>query len=306
MHRDEYRVAGFEAGMAASALVTHTPLSDTAQPLLSVRNLTKIYGRYDAGSVARTGPDAGTNTDPETGAIVACADVSFDLLPGEVLGLVGESGSGKSTVIQCLYQDQQPTAGAAHFTPFADGARSIFDATGQERRELRAFSMGIVYQDARRGLKLAVSAGGNIAERLLAVEWRRVSDIRERAAMLLTRTELPLDRMDDLPAGFSGGMQQRVQIAKALANEPRLLLLDEMTTGLDTSVQAGVVDLVREIQGQSGLAMIVVSHDLSVIRLLAGRTVVMKYGRIVEAGLTDQILEDPQHPYTQLLVSSVN
>ena len=276
------------------------------QPLLSVRNLTKIYGAGDAGSVSRTGPDAGTNTDPETGAIVACADVSFDLMPGEVLGLVGESGSGKSTAIQCLYGDTQPTAGTAHFAPFAGGERSIFDATGQERRRLRAFDMGIVYQDARRGLRLAVSAGGNIAERLLAVEWRRVDQIRDRASTLLARTELPLDRMDDLPAAFSGGMRQRVQIAKALANEPRLLLLDEMTTGLDTSVQAGVVDLVREIQRASGLAMIVVSHDLGVIRLLAGRTVVMKHGRIVEAGLTDQILEDPQHPYTQLLVSSVN
>ncbi len=275
-------------------------------PLLSVRNLTKIYGGYDSGSVGRTGPTHETNTDPDTGAIVACADISFDLMPGEVLGLVGESGSGKSTVIQCLYQDLPPTAGTAMFTEYRDGAQSIFDATGQERRQLRAFSMGIVYQDARRGLKLTVSAGGNIAERLLAVEWRRVHDIRDRASHLLSRTELPLNRMDDLPRNFSGGMQQRVQIAKALANEPRLLLLDEMTTGLDTSVQAGVVDLVRGIQQQSGLAMIVVSHDLSVIRLLAGRTIVMKYGRIVEAGLTDQILEDPQHPYTQLLVSSVN
>lgn len=275
-------------------------------PLLSVRNLTKIYGRHDAGSVGRTGPEHETNTDSETGAIVACAGISFDLMPGEVLGLVGESGSGKSTVIQCLYQDLPATAGAAYFTPFADGAHSIFDATGQERRQLRAFSMGIVYQDARRGLRLTVSAGGNVAERLLAVEWRRVAEIRARSSLLLSRTELPLDRMDDLPRTFSGGMQQRVQIAKALANEPRLLLLDEMTTGLDTSVQAGVVDLVRGIQQQSGLAMIVVSHDLSVIRLLAGRTIVMKYGRIVEAGLTDQILEDPQHPYTQLLVSSVN
>lgn len=309
----EYRVPSAEwetpdagVGGAVDAATLGTRHAVLGTPLLSVRHLTKMYGAGDAGSVERTGPEAGTNTDPDTGAIVACAGVSFDLMPGEVLGLVGESGSGKSTVIGCLYQDVPPTSGTAHFTPFAGGTRSIFDATGQERRQLRAFSMGIVYQDARRGLRLAVSAGGNIAERLLAVEWRRVAEIRDRAAMLLSRTELPLDRMDDLPAQFSGGMQQRVQIAKALANEPRLLLLDEMTTGLDTSVQAGVVDLVREIQQQSGLAMIVVSHDLGVIRLLAGRTVVMKHGRIVEAGLTDQILEDPQHPYTQLLVSSVN
>ena len=128
--------------------------------------------------------------------------------------------------------------------------------------------------------------------------------MREKAGDYLARTEVPLDRMDHLPAYFSGGMQQRVQIAKALANSPSLVLLDELTTGLDVSVQAGVLDLVRDIQRQYGLAPIVVSHDLAVIRLLADRTLVMKKGRVVEAGLTDQVLEDPQHPYTQLLVSS--
>ena len=151
-----------------------------------------------------------------------------------------------------------------------------------------------------------ISAGGNIAERLFSVDWRNVADVRARAAGLLERSALSLERMDDPPAGFSGGMQQRVQIAKALANEPPLLLLDEMTTGLDVSVQAGVLDLVRDIQQQSGLSMIVVSHDFNVVRMLAGRTLVMRDGRVVETGLTDQILEDPQHPYTQLLVSSMN
>jgi putative phosphonate transport system ATP-binding protein len=112
-------------------------------------------------------------------------------------------------------------------------------------------------------------------------------------------------RLDDLPAHFSGGMQQRVQISKAIANHPPLLFLDEVTTGLDVSVQAKVLDLIRELQQELGVAMIVVSHDLSVIRMLTDRTLVMKNGRIVEKGLTDQILQDPQHPYTQLLVSSI-
>jgi len=164
--------------------------------------------------------------------------------------------------------------------------------------------MGMVYQNPREGLNLQITAGGNIAERLLAVRWRRVADIRDRASQYLRRTEVPLDRMDDLPARFSGGMQQRVQIAKALASEPELVLLDELTTGLDVSVQAGVLDMVRGLQHRTGLTMVIVSHDLAVIRLLAARTIVMKDGRIVEAGLTDQVLEDPQHPYTQLLVSS--
>jgi len=164
----------------------------------------------------------------------------------------------------------------------------------------------MVYQDPTMGLDLAISAGGNVAERLLAAEWRQIKRIRDRAAELLDRMEVPLSRMDDMPANFSGGMQQRVQIAKALANEPVILLLDEMTSGLDVSVQAGVLDLVQEIQHESNIAVIVVSHDLGVIRLLSDTAMVMKNGCIVERGVTDQILEDPRHPYTQLLVSSVN
>jgi putative phosphonate transport system ATP-binding protein len=132
-----------------------------------------------------------------------------------------------------------------------------------------------------------------------------VGGIRQRASYLLEKTEVPVRRMDDTPGTFSGGMQQRVQIAKAIANNPPLLFLDEVTTGLDVSVQAKVLDLIRELQHELGIAMIVVSHDLSVIRMLTDRTLVMKNGRIVESGLTDQILQDPQHAYTQLLVSSL-
>ena len=125
-----------------------------------------------------------------------------------------------------------------------------------------------------------------------------------RAGQLLARTEVAVERMDESPKNFSGGMQQRVQIAKALATRPPLLYLDEVTTGLDLSVQARILDLILEIQHELNTAMIVVTHDLGVIRLLAGRTLVMKHGRVIESGLTDQILEDPQHAYTQRLVAS--
>ena len=128
--------------------------------------------------------------------------------------------------------------------------------------------------------------------------------MRARAAELLEKTEIPVARMDEPPKNFSGGMQQRVQIAKALSNNPLLLLLDEVTTGLDLSVQARVLDLIRSLQREFQLSMLVVSHDLGVINLLCNRTMVMKYGRVVESGLTDQILQDPQHRYTQLLVAS--
>lgn len=129
-------------------------------------------------------------------------------------------------------------------------------------------------------------------------------EIRQRAKDLLERTEVAINRMDESPSNFSGGMQQRVQISKALATNPPLLFLDEVTTGLDLSVQARILDLILELQQELGITMIAVTHDLGVIRLLASRTMVMKYGRVVESGLTDQILEDPQHAYTQRLVAS--
>ena len=122
---------------------------------------------------------------------------------------------------------------------------------------------------------------------------------------LLDHVEIPVERIKDPPAVFSGGMQQRVQISKAIANDPPILLLDEVTTGLDLSVQAKVLDLIRFIQKELGISMMIVSHDLAVIRMMSDRTFVMLGGRIVEEGLTDQILEDPLHVYTQTLVNSL-
>jgi putative phosphonate transport system ATP-binding protein len=230
--------------------------------------------------------------------------VNFDVYRGEVLGIVGESGSGKSTVLRAIFQDIRPTSGQAFFLPFNNGETSIWDADRRQRRQIRTHNMSMVYQNPSMGLNLMVTAGGNIAERLIAAGWRNVGAMRGKASDYLERTEVPAGRMDDFPAFFSGGMQQRVQIAKALANGPDLVLLDELTTGLDVSVQAGVLDLVRSIQREYDMTIVIVSHDLAVIRLLADRTLVMKDGRVVEAGLTDQILEDPQHAYTQLLVTS--
>jgi len=273
--------------------------------VLRVDGLGKRYGRGCSHCIGNTGPGEGTNTCDNCGSIVACAGVSFDLLPGETLGIVGESGSGKSTALRCLFMDEDPTWGEGYLAGFGGGTQNIFEASLQDRRELRASLMGLAYQNPALGLNLHISAGGNIAERLLNVRVRSVAEIRDRASYLLGRTEVPIDRLDDMPAYFSGGMQQRVQLAKVMANNPAVLLLDELTTGLDVSVQAGVLDLVRELQEQLGIAMVVVSHDLAVIRLLAGRTMVMKNGRVVESGLTDQVLEDPHHPYTQLLVASM-
>jgi len=273
--------------------------------LLRVRNLTKIYGDPSANTLALTGPAFNTNQCPDTDSIVACADISFDLYPGEVLGIVGESGSGKSTVVKMLYFDLEKTGGSAWLKPYHDGNINILEESNQRKRYIRNNLMGMVYQNPRDGLNFGFSSGGNIAEKLIMAGNMHVGNIRGRAYDLLEKTEVPVQRMDDRPGTFSGGMQQRVQISKAIANNPPLLFLDEVTTGLDVSVQARVLDLIRELQNMLGIAMIVVSHDLSVIRMLTDRTIVMKNGRIVESGLTDQILQDPQHAYSQLLVSSL-
>lgn len=271
--------------------------------ILEVRGFTKIYGRGCPLCLEATGPNQDTNICAHCGSVVAAHDVSFDLHAGEILGIMGESGSGKSTVVKALYFDEAPTAGEAVF--FDDGVRhELFALNPAQSRWLRNHRFGMVYQNPHLGLNFNVSAGGNIAERLLMSDLANYGEIRSRARQLLARTEILAERMDESPKKFSGGMQQRVQIAKALATRPPLLFLDEVTTGLDLSVQARILDLILEIQQELSTAMIVVTHDLGVIRLLAGRTIVMKYGRIIEAGLTDQILEDPQHAYTQRLVAS--
>ena len=271
--------------------------------ILEVRGLTRIHGRGCPLCIEATGPEFDTNICPHCGSVVAAHDVSFDLYRGEILGIIGESGSGKSTVVKTLYFDDAPSAGEAIF--FDDDRQyELFTLNTARQRWLRNHRFGMVYQNPHLGLNFNVSAGGNIAERLLMSDVAHYGAIRTRAQELLARTEVLAARMDESPRKFSGGMQQRVQIAKALATRPPLLFLDEVTSGLDLSVQAAILDLILEIQHELGTAMIVVTHDLGVIRLLAGRTLVMKYGRVIESGLTDQILEDPQHAYSQRLVAA--
>jgi len=273
-------------------------------PILRVRNLQKQFG---PGCSKCQGDNSGLgkNYCPNCGTVYACRDVSFDLFPGEILGIVGESGSGKSTLMQCLYFDQDVTGGAAHIAtgPFVN--QNLFDLSAQEKRHIRNHTYGMVYQNPLRGLKMDFSAIGNIAEKLIAAGNRHVADMEATGDKLLEKVHIPLFRRKEAPRNFSGGMQQRVQIAKALSNRPPILFLDEVTTGLDLSVQANVLDLIRQIQWELGVSMIVVSHDLAVIRMLADRTIVMLNGAIIESGLTDQVLEDPQQAYTQQLVYSL-
>ncbi len=281
-------------------------MNDNAnRPILSVRHLAKRFGNGCDRCRRPQQLPAGNNRCPHCGSVWACIDINFDLYEGEILGIVGESGSGKSSLMQSLYFDAPVTAGTATIVGFENGRSNIFQASAQKKRYIRNHLMGMVYQNPWVGLRMAFSSGGNIAEKLIAAGHFNVHDMRRRAADLLDHVQIPLSRMDEAPVHFSGGMQQRVQISKALANHPPILLLDEVTTGLDLSVQVSVLDLIRHIQRESHTAMIVVSHDLGVIRMLCDRTLVMQQGRCVEAGLTDQILEDPHHAYTQLLVHSL-
>jgi len=272
--------------------------------MLKVEGLGKVFGAGGAAAVPGTGPAHGTAVSPLTGAIVAAWDVSFDVAPGEALGLIGESGSGKSTVLNCLIGDERASAGTVLLASVDDGDTDLLTLSAAERRKLRIDTVSIVYQDPAAGLDLRVSAGGNIAERLTAAGWRSYRAIRRRAAELLDRVEVPLSRMDDPVATFSGGMRQRVQIAKALATGAPVLLLDEPTTGLDASIAAGVLDLLRALLRERDVAAVVVSHDFAVIEALTDRCVVMQTGRTVESGLTDQLFHDPHHPYTQRLVAA--
>lgn len=189
--------------------------------------------------------------------------------------------------------------------PYDDGAANCFEISRQQKRFIRDRIFGMVYQNPYLGLRMSFSALSNIAEKQIAAGCRSVERMVARGEELLERVRIPLRRAQDAPRDFSGGMQQRVQIAKALSNEPPVLFLDEVTTGLDLSVQARVLDLILSLRRDLGVSMVVVSHDLGVIRLLADRTIVMLDGRVIEHGLTDQIMQDPQHAYTQELVYSL-
>jgi putative phosphonate transport system ATP-binding protein len=257
-------------------------LAENDEPLLVAEGLAKNYGR-----------------------LVACRDISFALYPGEVLAVVGESGSGKSTLLQLLSAQLAPSAGRVSYR-MRDGVLRDLASLGEaERRFLFRTDWGFVHQDPAQGLRMAVSAGANVGERLMAVGWNHYGRIREAAQNWLERVEIETSRIDDAPRTYSGGMRQRLQIARNLVTEPRLVFMDEPTGGLDVSVQARLLDLMRSLVSELGLAAVIVTHDLAVARLLSHRVMVMKGGQVIETGLTDQVLDDPREPYTQLLVSSI-
>ena len=239
------------------------------------------------------------------GAVAALDGVDMDLWPGEVLAVVGESGSGKTTLLNVAAGRAASDAGQVWMRDPTGTLHDLHAMPAPTLRALHRSDWGFVHQNPRDALRMRVSAGGNIGERLMAQGRRHYGSIRDAAADWLNQVEIDPARIDDMPATFSGGMLQRLQIARTLATHPRLVFMDEPTGGLDVSVQARLLDLIRTLVARLGIAVVLVTHDIAVARLLAGRIMVMQRGRVVETGLTDQVLDDPQHEYTQLLVSSV-
>jgi putative phosphonate transport system ATP-binding protein len=239
------------------------------------------------------------------GTIPALLNVEAELWPGEVLAVVGESGSGKTTLLNVLSGRLRPESGVVSYRDPNGHRHDLHAMLLPALRALHRSDWGFVQQNPRDNLRMDISAGGNVGERLMAQGARHYGRIRADAIAWLRQVEIDPARVDDLPHSFSGGMLQRLQIARTLVTHPRLVFMDEPTGGLDVSVQARLLDLIRGLVTRLNLAAVLVTHDLAVARLLAHRIMVMQRGVVVESGLTDQVLDDPQHAYTQLLVSSV-
>ena len=254
--------------------------------LLTVENLTTVF-------------------DSPAGRVVAVDDVSFEVHKGETLGLVGESGSGKSvtafSIVQLLQPPGRVVAGRVLFQD-----RDLLALPEDEMRKIRGVGIGFVFQEPMAALNPVMRVGAQVAEALVVHGLERRRDALERAVELLRAVHIrePEARARDYPHQLSGGMQQRVMLAIALSCRPPLIIADEPTTALDVTVQAQILDLLRELKRTFDLSLLLITHDLGVIAETADRVAVMYQGRLVEQGAVREVLRDPKHPYTQQLLAA--
>jgi oligopeptide transport system ATP-binding protein len=259
------------------------------EPVLRVENLVKHFHGKHGGPFSR-----------KRAVVQAVDDVSFDLHPGETLGIVGESGCGKSTLARTLVRLTEPTAGHAWFE-----GRDIF---ALDREQLRAVRNDIqmIFQDPYSSVNPRLTI-----EAIVAEAWDAHPDAvpkdarRQKVIELLDRVGLDADALLRRPREFSGGQLQRIGIARALAVDPRLLICDEPVSALDVSIQAQVLNLLKELQRERNVAYVFISHDLAVVQQVADRIAVMYLGKIVEIGPAEEICSNPSHPYTQALLTAV-
>ena len=262
-------------------------MSDSAEPLLRVQNLQKHYPITE-GVLKR-----------EIGRVRAVDGIDFEVDRGETFGLVGESGCGKSTAATSLLRLEQPTGGSVYF----DGE----DITEYNRVELKRFRRRaqMIFQDPNSSFDPRMSVGESVAEPLVVHGMRDRSRRREIVSNLLVRVGLQAADIDRYPHEFSGGQKQRIGLARALVLNPDLLVADEPVSALDVSIQAEILAIMKDLQEEFGLGILIISHNLGVIQQICDRVGVMYLGEIVEQGPTEELFENPKHPYTQALISSI-
>jgi peptide/nickel transport system ATP-binding protein len=268
-------------------------LGAAASPLLAVRGLCKYFPA--AGGVFRR---------KTAGVVKAVDDVSFEVAAGETLGLVGESGSGKTTAARCILRALQPTSGGIFFRPPDGRTIDLAKLSDRELKPIRQHAQ-MVFQDPYSSLNPRWTVRDIVAEPLVIHRLARGADLDDRVAEILRRVGLKPEHGSRYPHAFSGGQRQRIGIARALIMKPSLIVCDEATSALDVSVQAQVLDLLKELQRDFQLTYLFVAHNLDVVRNFCDRVAVMRQGRIVELAETGRIFSAPQHPYTKILLSAV-
>jgi oligopeptide/dipeptide ABC transporter ATP-binding protein len=262
----------------------------TARPdeqLLRVEGLTKFYP-VRRGFFSRV-----------VGQVKAVDGVSFDIRRGETLGLVGESGCGKTTLARLILRLIDPSAGRVWFDN-----NDVLALGKRQMRQLRK-RMQIIFQDPYGSLNPRLTVGSMIAEAIRIHNLASRDGVRERVAELLERVGIPAEHMNRYPHEFSGGQRQRIGIARALAVNPELVIADEPVSALDVSIQAQIINLLKDLQQDLGLTYLFIAHDLGVVEYISDRVAVMYLGRVVELGEARQLYAEPKHPYTRALLSAI-